>query len=243
MIYSIKKGQVCQGEPIGILLLDTCVPFIPGDVANATTYDFPVRFKKVEGFTPEKALNQDPEVYESLLAAARELVAEGVRGLTGDCGFMGIFQNRLAEDIDVPVFLSSMIQIELILRMIGGKNKLGVVTADSSKIGPEILEAVGVINKDRLVFGGLQDKPHFMDFAIKEIGTLDTDLVVPEIIKTAKDLVASDPAIKALLLECSLLPPHAHAIQQAVNMPVFDFISLINYAFSGIQTKTYTGFM
>jgi hypothetical protein len=243
MIYTIKPGQSCQGEPVGILLLDTCVPFIPGDVANATTYDFPVRFKKVEGFSAEKALNQDPDVYDSLLAAAEELIAEGVRGLTGDCGFMGIFQNRLAEDVDVPVFLSSMIQIELILRMIGGKGKLGIVTADSSKIGPEILREVGVINTDRLVFGGLQDKPHFVDFGVKEIGILDTDLVVPEIIKTAKDLVASDPRIKALLLECSLLPPHAHAIQKAVSLPVFDFISLINYVFSGIQTRTYSGYM
>ncbi len=243
MIYTIKPGQVCQGEPIGILLLDTSVPFIPGDVANATTYAFPVRFKKVDGFTAEKALNQDPEVYDNLLAAAKELIAEGVRGLTGDCGFMGIFQNRLATDVDVPVFLSSMIQIELILRMIGPNRKLGVVTADSSKIGPEILAEVGVINKDRVVFGGLQDKPHFVDFAVKETGILDTDLVVPEIIHTAKNLVDSDPNIKALLLECSLLPPHAHAVQQAVNLPVFDFISLINYAFSGIQTRTYTGYM
>jgi hypothetical protein len=156
---------------------------------------------------------------------------------------MGIFQGRLAADVEVPVFLSSLLQIELILQMLGGQNKLGVVTADSSKIGPEILTEVGVVNTDRLVFGGLQDKPNFVDFAVKESGVLDTDLVVPEIIKTATDLVESDPGIKALLLECSLLPPHAYAIQQAVHLPVFDFISLINYAFSGIQKKVYSGFM
>jgi hypothetical protein len=50
MIYHARKGQVSSGEAIGILLLDTAVPFIPGDVANATTYDFPVCFRKVEGF-------------------------------------------------------------------------------------------------------------------------------------------------------------------------------------------------
>ena len=42
MIYKTQKGQVSSGEAIGILLLETSVPFIPGDVANATTYSFPM---------------------------------------------------------------------------------------------------------------------------------------------------------------------------------------------------------
>ena len=56
MRYKTRKGQVSSGEAIGILLLYTSVPFIPGDVANATTYSFPVRFKKVPGFTVAHAL-------------------------------------------------------------------------------------------------------------------------------------------------------------------------------------------
>ncbi len=47
MLCKTRKGQASSGEAIGILLLDTSVPFIPGDVANATTYDFPVRFQNV----------------------------------------------------------------------------------------------------------------------------------------------------------------------------------------------------
>jgi hypothetical protein len=46
MIYHAREGQTSSGEAIGILLLDTSVPFIPGDVANATTYPFPVRFRQ-----------------------------------------------------------------------------------------------------------------------------------------------------------------------------------------------------
>ena len=57
MIYHARKGQVSTGEAVGILLLDTSVPFIPGDVANATTYKFPVRFQKVEGFTARQAVD------------------------------------------------------------------------------------------------------------------------------------------------------------------------------------------
>ena len=73
MLYKTRRGQVSSGEAIGILLLDTSVPFIPGDVANATTYTFPVRFQKVRGFTVARALSKDPAVYEELLPAAKSL--------------------------------------------------------------------------------------------------------------------------------------------------------------------------
>lgn len=51
MIYKAKKGQSSYGEAVGIFLLDTFTPFIPGDVANASSYKFPVRFQRVKGFT------------------------------------------------------------------------------------------------------------------------------------------------------------------------------------------------
>ena len=40
----IKGGRGNYGEAVGILTLDTVFPRIPGDVGNATTFDFPVRF-------------------------------------------------------------------------------------------------------------------------------------------------------------------------------------------------------
>jgi hypothetical protein len=104
VIYQARKGQASSGEAIGILLLDTSVPFIPGDVANATTYPFPVRFRKVEGFTVARAIGKDPSVYEALHAAGLDLVEQGVRAVTGDCGFMALHQRHLADDLPVPVF-------------------------------------------------------------------------------------------------------------------------------------------
>ncbi|MEJ2282128.1 MAG: aspartate/glutamate racemase family protein, partial [Desulfobacterales bacterium] len=82
MIYTTQKGQVSAGEAIGILLLETSVPFIPGDVANASTYSFPVRFQKVPGFSVRRALSKDPSVFAELRDAAGELVQQGVRAVT-----------------------------------------------------------------------------------------------------------------------------------------------------------------
>ncbi|MEL7632233.1 MULTISPECIES: hypothetical protein [Sporomusa] len=38
-------------------------------------------------------------------------------------------------------------------------------------------------------------------------------------------------------------PPYAAAIQAAVNLPVFDFITLINFVHQAVAQKPYYGFM
>jgi hypothetical protein len=243
VIYKARKGQVSGGEAIGILLLDTQVPFIPGDVANATSYAFPVRFQKVKGFTVARALGKDHAVFEELLHAAKSLKSQGVRAITGDCGFMGIHQKNLVRELDIPVFLSSLIQIPFICTIIGSDAKVGVITADSKGLNRELLEFVGVPDISSLFIRGLQDQPHFFSFAIEETGSLDAGAVEKEVVTTARQMVAEEPKIRAILLECSLLPPYGAAVQEAVNLPVFDYITMINFVFSSVVKQRYTGFM
>ena len=243
MIYRTRKGQVSSGEAIGILLLDTAVPFIPGDVANATTYDFPVRFKKVEGFSVARAIGKDPGVYDALEAAAEDLVGQGVRAVTGDCGFMALHQDRLAGDLDVPVFLSSLLQIPFILSILGARSKVGILTADSRSLDADLLAAVGVGSTERLVIEGLQEREHFYAFAIEETGSLDAQAVEAEVVDAGRRLMERDRTVGAFLLECSLLPPYAAALQEAVQVPVFDYITMINHVFSAVVQRTYSGFL
>jgi len=243
MIYHARKGQTSSGEAVGILLLDTSVPFIPGDVANATTYSFPVRFCKVEGFTVARAIGKDPTIYGALKTAARELVDQGVRAVTGDCGFMALHQQRLALDLAVPVFLSSLLQISFILSILGEGSKVGILTADGRSLDETLLAAVGVNDADRLVVEGLEKQPHFHRFAIQETGTLDPEKVASEVVEAGRHLMARDETIKAMLLECSLLPPYAAALQAAVQVPVFDYITMINFVFSAVVKQPYEGFI
>ncbi|MBM9606001.1 aspartate/glutamate racemase family protein [Desulfopila inferna] len=242
MIYHTRKGRISSGEAIGILLLDTSVPFIPGDVANATTYDFPVRYKKVEGFTVARAIGKDPSIYPSLLSAAKDLMHQGVRAITGDCGFMALHQNRLSRELDIPVFLSSLLQIPFILTIIGEGRKVGILTADGTSLDGSLLTAVGVSEGSRLVIEGLESCPSFYRFAIEESGELDVAAVQEEIVAAAKK-VAANSEVACLLLECSLLPPYGVAIQEAVDLPVFDYITMINFVFSAVVKKKYHGFI
>ncbi|MCJ7572474.1 MAG: hypothetical protein MUO82_11490, partial [Candidatus Thermoplasmatota archaeon] len=47
------KGQAVAGAAIGILVLDLWYPYVPGNVANASTYNFPVLFKVLKGTKQE----------------------------------------------------------------------------------------------------------------------------------------------------------------------------------------------
>jgi hypothetical protein len=51
--------------------------------------------------------------------------------------------------------------------------------------------------------------------------------------------MAQESAVGAILLECSLLPPYAAALQAAVGVPVFDYVTMINYVFSAVVRQPF----
>ena len=243
MIYRARAGQVSYGEAIGIILLDSCVPFIPGDVANATTYNFPVRFQRVPGLTVERIFNHDMSILESVVEAGAALKREGVRAVTGDCGFMALYQQELARRLDLPVFMSSLLQIPFMVQLISERDKIGIVTANSRALDEEVLRPCGADLPGRLIVRGLEQCPNFSDAIIEEKSDLDTEKVEAEVVSTAVGLLRDAPDVKMLLLECSVLPPYGAAVQQATGLPVFDFVTMINYVFTAVVKQKFSGFM
>lgn len=243
MIYKVKPGQVSYGEAIGIILLENYVPFVPGDVANATTYSFPVRFRRVDGFTVERIFRHDMTLLSDVLDAARDLQREGVRAITGDCGFMVIYQKELAAQLKIPIFMSSLLQIPFMEHLIADEHKIGIVTASATSLDDSVLKAAGASDPGRLAVRGLEHTEHFAKAVIDEIGELDTERVEKEVVSAARQLVADEPATRLILLECSLLPPYGAAVQDAVGLPVFDFVTMINHVFTAVVKRRFQGFM
>jgi len=69
-----NKKQSWYGESIGILILDATYPCIPGNVGNASTFPFPVRYKVVKEASIERLLKQkDITLLEPFIDAAIEL--------------------------------------------------------------------------------------------------------------------------------------------------------------------------
>src|SRR6516164_1607701 len=55
-VYQTRRGARNYGQAIGILQLDCSLPFIPGDVDNASTYRYPVLYRVVPGLSTAACL-------------------------------------------------------------------------------------------------------------------------------------------------------------------------------------------
>lgn len=242
MLYKACKGQVSYGEVIGVLLLDTYTPFIPGDVGNASSYDFPVRYEVVHGLTVKRIFQKDESAYNDLLKAAKKLANAGVKAITGDCGFMALFQKKLANELNIPVFLSSMLQVPFISNIIGNNKKIAILSANGNLLDDKnLLKKVGIKSTDNIIIKGLENKNYFYNAIIEETGTLNFEKIKKEVVEESKNLLKENDNIASFLLECSVLPPYAKAVQKATSLPVFDYMTMINYVYSAIIQRRYEG--
>lgn len=237
-----RREQAWYGESIGILILDAAYPCVPGNVGNASTFSFPVRYEKVVGASIDRLLNQqDPELVEPFVDAARNLQSAGVKAIAGACGFMALFQQEVAASVDIPVFLSSLLQVPFIYQITG--KPVGIITAHSARVTPKHFTSVGIADNLPIAIAGMEDQQEFNEAVLEEKGTLDSLKIEEEVVGVARNLIRENPDVGSILLECSDLPPYASAVQQAVGRPVFDFITMINYVHSGLVRTPYRGFM
>lgn len=239
-----NPGQSWYGESVGILILNAAYPCIPGNVGNATSFDFPVRYKTVREASIDRLLNQrDPALLQPFIDAARELAADGVKAITGACGFMALFQREIAAAVDIPVFMSSLLQIPFMHQITAPGRRIGVITANAEVLTDEHFASVGVSPDIPLAVVGMQVCREFREAVLEEKGTLDSDTMAAEVVAVARDLVRRHPDVGAILLECSDLPPFAHAVQAATGLPVFDFITMIRHVHTALDQRPYTGSM
>jgi aspartate/glutamate racemase len=218
------------------------IPFIPGDLNNANTFGFPVRYLSVSGVSGADVLSGSDPSYEKLFVdAAQRLEAEGVRAITGNCGFMGTYQDAVADAVSIPVFMSSLMQAPLLTRMLGTRKRLGVMVANFAGVTDHLLATSGINDPNRVVLKGLEDRAHFNEVIIQEVGTLDESLMSGEVVETALQMVRDDPSIGAFLLECSDLPPYSAAVSLATGLPVYDWAGFIRYVHDAAVPRTYRG--
>ncbi|MBN9046780.1 MAG: aspartate/glutamate racemase family protein [Rhizobiales bacterium] len=242
-VYTVSRtSQSWYGEQIGILILDAAYPCVPGNVGNASTYTFPVRYQEVRGASIDRLLNRrDPALREAFVEAALDLQARGVKAITGACGFMAYFQKEVAEAVGIPVFLSSLMQIPFMHAIAGGA--VGVITANAGRLTPRHFAASGIADTIPVVLAGMEDQTEFREAILEEKGTLDSAAIEREVSEVARRLVRDHPEIRSILLECSDLPPYAHAVHAVTGRPVFDFITMINYVQQTVACRPYHGFM
>jgi Asp/Glu/hydantoin racemase len=238
-----RGGKNLYGFPIGILMLKTRFPRIPGDMGNATTWDFPVLYKIVELATPDRVVRRGGKgLLDPFIKGAKELEREGVRAITTNCGFLALFQKEMASAVDVPVFTSSLMQVPMVYVMLKPWQKVGILTIHAKSLSREHLAATGV-DKVPYVILGTEGEKEFSRAILDDEMELDVEQSQKDLIRIAKRLKEDHPEVGAIVLECTNMPPYAAAIQREVNLPVFDIYTLVNMVYHAVVRKEFQGFM
>ena len=232
----VQGGHNLYGFSVGILMLDTQFPRIPGDMGNATTFDFPVRYHRVRGASPDRVVRQDPrELLPAFVEGARFLEREGVRAVTTNCGFLAAMQPELAAAVSIPVFTSSLMLVPLVHRMLPPGRAVGILTVNARSLGPQHLAGAGIGPEIPLVVAGLETEKEFTRVLLDDQLSLDVEVARREHLTVVQRMVDGHPEMGAIVLECTNMPPYRADIQTATGLPVFDITTLVRMLHEAVR--------
>jgi len=237
------KTDKKQPHPsLGIIRLDYDYPPAKGDIDSPATFPYDVYYKVVPGLTFEMCQSgkMTKQVEERFKSSIRWLAEEKhVCAITGDCGFMLQFQTLARKITDIQVFMSPLCQLPGVMSAYSSRDQIIIMTSNgkslnTAKLCDLVRRHCGVdTHEKRYNVVCCSDIDGFEAVALGE--KVDTKKVEPGVVKKAIGAVARFPHSKAILLECTELPPYADAIRNATGLPVYDAITACNFYISGFQ--------
>lgn len=236
----IQGGIAHYDTPIGIICLDSKFPKPSGHIRNPTTFKFPTVQHVVKGVDVRRLLFEPtPDLIEPFIQAAKELELSGVEAISGSCGFLALYQRDIAAAVNIPVLLSSLLQVPLLQMMYSPKVRIGILTASKQALTPKHLEGVGIVHQDSLFIKGMESKEHFWTCIVEgERHNFDIKIMEQEIRESARELKKQHD-IDVLILECTDLSAFSAAIQEDVQVPIFDINTLVELTQSALWRTTY----
>jgi hypothetical protein len=232
------RHRPVHGVTIGILVLDTGFLRLPGDVANASTWRFPVQFAVVRGATPQKVIEEKCEsVIDLFRTAIDDLVALGVDGITTTCGFLSALHPQLQAHSPVPIASSSLQQIPLVQSTLPKGKSVGILVSDKASltdahftgVGAPIGLPIGELPADGIIRRNMKANALDPDFSQQESEVLDV----------AERLLNGNPHIGALVSECANFPPYSASLQRKFGLPVYDIVTLVEWFHAGLRPRAY----
>eukprot|EP00931_Biecheleriopsis_adriatica_P073322 TRINITY_DN4762_c0_g1_i2.p1 TRINITY_DN4762_c0_g1~~TRINITY_DN4762_c0_g1_i2.p1 ORF type:complete len:392 (-),score=62.47 TRINITY_DN4762_c0_g1_i2:155-1183(-) len=233
----LPKKKRSAAVSLGVIRLDYDYPPAPGDIDSPESFDYDVFYRVVPGFTFKMCQSgkMTPAVEEEFKEALKYLIAQGVGGITGDCGFMMYWQKLARSYTKIPIFMSSLAQLPAVTCAFSRDEKIGIFTANSKTLEPMrdlIRDECGVDTQEkRYIIVGCQDVPGFE--AVANGTKVDVPRVTPGIVALVRKTLGEHPDIRAILMECTELGPYSDAVRQATGLPVFDAITCCNFFTAG----------
>lgn len=251
-LIKARRGKACYGMGLGVMLLDEEFPGFPGDVRNASAFPFPVQYELIENVDmPRLIYAKDKEpCLEPIKRAAKKLEKMGCRAITAECGYFSYFQREIAAHVDIPVFLSALMQVPLAQQVIGPNKVVGIIShAELSTLEDRHFDSVGIRRDSnyvtyacREVEGACEEFEHLWTPGKKlDPAAAYYQKTEKEFVATATEFFRRTPNMGAMLLECTGMQPFARALQREIEIPIFSWGTLLDYAYSVVVHRDYYG--
>lgn len=249
-VIRARPDRRAYGMGLGVILLDDVYPGFPGDVRNASGYPFPIQYEVAEGVDIHRLVVEEDKspCLAPLLRAAQRLERLGCRAIVGECGYFAYFQREVAAAVKAPVFMSSLLQVPLAQQIIGPESVVGILMAEVRYLTERHLRSVGIVMGSNYVVGGAMDEGRCVEFNHLWTGGLRTDppaadyrKAEAEFLAVATEFYHRYPQMGALVLECTGFPPFARALQREIDIPIFSWGTLLDYAYSVVVHRDYYG--
>lgn len=234
----MQRPESETGATLGILMLNSTFRRYLGDIGNAQTWSFPVKYRIVEEAPPARVGDfSDMSLLAPFKRAADELIAEGVAGITTTCGLLSIYQKELADHCAVPVATSSLLQVSMVERMLPHGKRAGIITYSAETLTGPYLDAVAVAPDTPLA--GMAPNSHFVRWIRDGDNTVPYATLRDEVVATAESFVRRHPEVGALVLECTNLAPFSADIVDRLGIPVYDTVTMVNTFYASLRPRRY----
>jgi hypothetical protein len=218
------------------------IQYLPGHVQNATTLGFPVAYQCVHGVDAADVFAGSARLELGLQAAAACLERRGVRAIIGACGSFAAFQSALTARVNVPVYSSILTQVNFVLNSLPAQRKLAILFATRMSFSERVRDECHIRDTDRLLLSDCMSLPAFHSLLAVPFSPQIAQLEA-QVVEHIDDFVAQHPETGAIMLQCSELSPYAAAIQRRVRLPVFDVVTLAQWAFSCVVRRAHEGYL
>ena len=213
---------------LGIVMLDTRFPRLPGDIGHPEAFDVPVNRRVMRGIWPDKVVQSAAglragRVVPGLVMVMRAFERDGAKVITTSCGFLVLLQKELQAVVKVPLITSSLLQLP---RLLAAEPKVGVLTISAGQLGSEYLRAAGV-PKQRVkdvVVQGIDPKGEMASVILGNRETMDAEKVALEVVAAAVALKRREPTLQSIVLECTNMPPYRQLIEAATGLKTWALI-------------------
>ena len=234
-----RGGKTVYGAGIGVLMLETRFPRIPGDIGHAESFPFPLQYRVVRGATPDRAVRQDPRaLVDDFIKAGRDLVDMGCDGITTTCGYLSLIQDQIKDALGVPVAASSLIQVPMVQTLLPMGQKVGILTVSQAALTDAHLAAAGVPLGTPVV--GTEGGRAFYDGFLNNRVEIDITACRADLLDAANTLCRDHPEVGAIVLECTNMVPFAYDIRRDTGLPVYSIESFLTWFQAGLMPRRFS---